>query len=117
MNAKIRSIAFLLICATSLPSCATFHNPGPTITLQKAVEDSVKALKYAADAAHTYHGSWGLKPAEVTLTYNISNETDANEALKIGASYPPVTIGGEFGLAKKTQTGNTVVMKFTQGGR
>jgi hypothetical protein len=59
----------------------------------------------------------GVETSRVTLTYNTSSEETTDHHLKLEASYPLVTVGGVLGFSKKTQSGNTVVTKFTQGGK
>jgi hypothetical protein len=74
-------------------------------------------MEIAAAGAKRNRTSWGLLPSEVTLTYNVTGVRDASGKIKLGVELPPATIGGEFGLSEKTETGNQIVMKFTRGGR
>jgi hypothetical protein len=100
-----------------LPSCASLRPKGPKITLQCAVIQTVDAMKEAYDRSKSYGGTWGLSPSEVTIVYNVSDETEKNGKLTVGASYPPMTLGGELGLTQKAISGNTVTLKFTRAGQ
>jgi hypothetical protein len=87
------------------------------VTLTTAVQESVNALKLAERKAKEHGNSWGLLPAEVTLTYNISNELTKKGGVQLGVPLKAVSVGGDVSLAETTQRGNTIVMKFTRGGR
>lgn len=113
---SFRTVPLILLCAC-FTSCAVFRNPGPKITIQEAVRDSVEAMEIAADGAKRNGTNWGLLPAEVTLTYNVTGIREANGKISLGVERPPVTLGGEFGLSQKTETGNQIVMRFTRHGR
>jgi hypothetical protein len=80
--------------------------------------DSVDALKYAYNQTGNGSKTWGLKPAEVTLVYNISNTRAADGSLAVDSAVPslPVRIGAKFGLTDTTVRGNTVTLRFTQAG-
>lgn len=106
-----------ILLLASLPSCASLGPKAPKITLQSAVTQTVDAMRDAYVRSKSYGGTWGLLPSEVTIVYNVSDEKDANQKLTLGASYPPVTLGGELGLTQKSMSGNTVTLKFTNGGR
>lgn len=116
MKTKIRSFALALICLVLLSSCAALRTPGEPVTLTDAVNASVDALKIAEKRVTEHGHSWGLLPAEVTLTYHISDEQRRGGGVKLGAGVEPISLGGDVSLAESTQRGNTIVMKFTKGG-
>ncbi len=69
-------------CSALLSGCTMLRPHGPPVTLEKAVEESVVALKSAEEKARTHGHSWGLLPAEVTLIYNISKPKLARSSWK-----------------------------------
>jgi hypothetical protein len=115
---KLLYEASILSLAGLLSACSTIPR-GQEITLQEAVVDSVKALTYAYN--HTGRGkeTWGLKPAEVTLVYNISNTKASEKGITLASAAPslPVSIGAKLGLTDTTVRGNTVTLRFTQDGK
>jgi hypothetical protein len=99
-------------------ACSTIPH-GQEISLMEAVKDSVDALTYAYNKTGEGKKTWGLKPAEVTLVYNISNTRAADGSIAVDSAVPslPVTIGAKLGLTDTTVRGNTVTLRFTQDGK
>jgi hypothetical protein len=114
---KAQTLSLALICMALLPSCAALRTPRTAVTLENAVKESVEALNLAEEKVKEHGHSWGLKPAEVTLTFNISNEQKKEGSLEIQAPVKAISLGGAFSFAESTQRGNTIVMRFTRGGR
>lgn len=114
-TAQVTLLSFL--CAVVSPGCALLRTPGRAVTLEKAVEESVVALKSAEEKARTHGHSWGLLPAEVTLIYNISNEQSKGGNLQLQAPIKSVSLGGSVSASETTTRGNQIIMKFTRHGR
>lgn len=113
---KTSLLSVILASLTALlPACTALRTPGDPVSLSDAVRESVKALNIAEAGAKGRH--WGLLPAEVTLTYNISDEKSLTSGVHITAPIKAVSIGADISGTQSTQRGNTIVMKFTRHGQ
>ena len=115
---KLLSETSILFLVALSPACSTIPR-GQEISLKEAVIASVDALTYAYNKTGKGKETWGLKPAEVTLVYNISNTRAGEQSIALASAAPslPVSIGAKLGLTDTTVRGNTVTLRFTQDGK
>jgi len=108
-----------ILCLLGLMSACSTIPRGQEISLMEAVKGSVDALTYAYNKTGEGKETWGLKPAEVTLVYNISNTRAADQSIALASAAPslPVSIGAKLGLTDTTVRGNTITLRFTQDGK
>jgi hypothetical protein len=96
-----------------LVSCAS---PSTNLTLTKAVSATAAALRQAEIEAKNAHTTYGLRPAEVTLTLHIDEQQSNASDLTVSAPIKALTLGGTFSITQTRERENTIVLKFTRNG-
>jgi hypothetical protein len=82
--------------------------------VQSVVKKTIEAMQYAYKKTDQGRKTSGLAPSEIAICYNLTNEADAQNELRLAADYATASIGDEFGLTQKSIDGNTVTLKFTR---
>lgn len=94
-----------------LSSCASSNGP---LTLSQAVHSTAKALNSAEVEARRYRTTWGLRPAEVTLTLHVERTQTTGDDLAVSAPLKALTLGNTFSVSQVNERDNTIVVKFTR---